>query len=146
MPFLVQGGITLDGVQFNTDPVTYEPVNWEKRYAKLMAIGGALTIQDFGVFKRDNTLRLASGERNPLEESVVTQLHTRWRTKGATYALSDWLGNAFTVFIEKFVPVPLKKGRDASVAGGGTISLYSYSMDLHVLQITTLLGAPYTGS
>jgi hypothetical protein len=145
MPFLVKGGLTLDGVQFNTDPATYQPTNWEKRYSIFPAIGGALTIQDFGVFKKDDTLRLESGDRNPLEESVVVSLHTRFRTRGAAYTLTDWLGNAFLVFIEKFVPVPLKQGRDGSVVGGGTIRLYSYSMDLRVLDITTLFGSAFTG-
>jgi hypothetical protein len=146
MAFLVKGGITLDGVQFNTDPATYEPVNWEKRYSKFAAIGGAMTIQDFGVFKKDNTLRLQSGDQNPLEESVVVALHTRFRTRGVTYALTDWLGNSFTVFIEKFVPVPLIQGLDGSVVGGGTLRLYSYSMDLHVLNIVNLYGVAFVGA
>jgi len=146
MPFLVKGGITIDGVQLNTDPATYEPANWEKRHSETMAIGGARTIQDFGTFMRDNGVRLQSGDSNPLEESVMVALHTRFRTKGATYTFTDWLGNVFTVFILEYMPVPLKKGRDGSVAGGGTLSLYTYTMELRVLVITNFFGTPYTGS
>lgn len=146
MPFLVRGGIVLDGIQFNTDPATYEPLNWEKRYSKFQAIGGVLTIQDFGVFKRDNTIRLQSGDQRPMEESVVASLHTRWRQRGVVFTMTDWLASSFDVFIEKFVPIPLKKGRDQqSGVPGGTISLYTYSMDLHVLQITQLFGVAFTG-
>lgn len=145
MPFLVKGGITIDGVQLNTDPSTYEPANWEKRFSETMHIGGGRTIQDFGTFMRDNAVRLQSGDNNPIEESVMTSLHTRFRTKGATFVFTDWLGNTFTVFIKEFVPIPLKKGRDGSVPAGGTLSLYTYMMELRVLVITNFFGTPYTG-
>src|SRR6266705_3275869 len=114
MPFLVRGGLILDGVQFNTDPETYEPLNWEKRYSVNMAIGGAMTIQDFGLFAKDNMLNLASGGTRPLEESVVAALRARYATKAGNFTLTDWVGNSFVVFMEKFVPIPFKKGRDNS--------------------------------
>ena len=136
MPVPAVGGITLDGVIFTTDPTVYEPLNWQKRMSIQMAIGGKVTIQDFGVFQKDNTVRL--GGENFLEDAVVQSLHTKYRTRGATYAFTDWLGNSFTVFIKTFVPVPLKKGPG--------VSLYRYTMELQVLTITNLFGVAYTGS
>lgn len=137
------GSVTLGGTQFSTDPEPYEPLNWAKRHTVHMAIGGAVTIQDFGTFMRDNTLRLGSGKERFMEESVMTALHTKYRARGVTYSFTDWLGNSFTVFIKSFVPVPWKKGGDVP---GGTLSLYTYTMDLHVLVITNLIGVAYSGS
>jgi hypothetical protein len=146
MPFLVRGGVILDGVQFNTDPETYEPLNWPKRYSTHMAIGGAFTIQDFGLFAKDNTVRLVSGQTRPMEESVVAAIRSRYATKAGTFSFTDWVGNDFIVFIERFTPIPLKKGRDNNPIAGGTLSLYTYSLDLHVLVINQLLGAAYAGT
>src|SRR5215510_1723554 len=143
MPLATVGGVFLDGVQFTTDPLTYEPMNWEKRYSVTPAIGGKVTIQDFGTFMKDNTVRLGSGQTNVLNESTVIALHTRFRTRGMLYTFTDWLGNSFGVFIKMFVPFPVKKGRDPA---GVVSTVYSYSMELHVLQITSLLGVAYTGS
>ncbi len=144
MPFIVVGGVFLDTVRFNTDPEPYEPLNWQKRRSKHPAIGLKLTIQDFGTTKKDNTLRLGSSANRFLEESVVAALHSRWRTRGVMYGFTDWLSNEFQVFFDSFLPVPVKKGRDAST--GATVSLYSYTAELHVLNIVTLFGTPYTGS
>lgn len=143
-PFGPFGGITLDGVQFNTDPATYEPLNWEKRFSVHQAIGGKVTIQDFGTFLKDDLLRLASGPNNPIDEPTMLALHSRFRTKGVTFTFTDWLANTFSVFIERFVAVPLKKG--LNIRDGGTISLYTYEMQLHVLSITNFFGTPFTGS
>lgn len=143
MPLATVGQVFLDGVQFTTDPVTFETLNWEKRYSVTQAIGGKTTIQDFGTFMKDNTVRLASGETNVLNAATVAALHTRFRTRGLVYAYTDWLTNSFGVFIEKFVPIVAKRGIDNA---GNLDTLYHYSMDLHVLTITTLLGVAYTGS
>ncbi len=136
------GSVTLGGTQFSTDPEPYEPLNWPKRMSVHPAIGGALTIQDFGVFMRDNTLKLGSGGSRFLEESVFLALHTKYRTRGVSYTLTDWLQNSFTVFIKNFRVWPFKKGGDST---GGTISLYYYEMDLHVLAITQIAGQAYSG-
>ena len=149
------GGITLDGVRFSTDPATYEPWNWEKRRSVHPAIGGLRTIQDFGVYQSDLTVKLVSGPHNPLDLPTVIALHNRFRTRGTTYAFTDWLGNAFTVFIDAFVPVPLKKGFALQVSSytsssrsdtSSQISLFTYSMELRVTAITTLLGVAYVGT
>lgn len=128
------GTLVLDGVTFTTDPRVYEPLNWPKRASVLRGLNGAVTVQDFGVFAKDNRLRLESGDQF-LSTAVVEQLHARYRARGATYRLQDWLGNDFTVFIQEFRPV------EAQLGGA-----WRYTMDLVVLRITTLLGAPYTGS
>lgn len=128
------GIVTLDGIQFTTDPQVYEPTNWDKRHSIHKGLGGAVTIQDFGTFQKDNTVRLASGSSGYLEESVVISLHTRFRTKGATFILTDWRDNEFTVFIRSFKPVPTFFA-----------SLYTYTMELQVTVITKLFGVTFTG-
>jgi hypothetical protein len=143
MPLPTTGGIFLDGVQFTTDPSIYEPANWEKRYSVTPAIGGKRTVQDFGVFMRDNTLRLGSGGVNVLNEATVVALHTRFRTRGVMYTFTDFVSNSFGVFIKTFVPIPVKKGRDQQ---GNVSTVYVYTMELQVLQITQLFGVAYTGS
>lgn len=145
MPFAVTGpfgAVVLGGTTFSTDPEPYEPLNWTKRHSVHMGIGGALTIQDFGMTMKDNTLKLGSGRERFLEESIMLALLTKYQTKGATYTLTDWLQNSFTVFIKDFKPVPFKKGGDTN---GATISLWMYTMDLHVLSISQICGVTYTG-
>jgi len=84
---------------------------------------------------KDNVVRLQSGDRQYMEQGLVEALHARYRTKGATYTLTDWIGNQFTVFILSFIPKPTFLG-----------TLWTYSMELRVLGITKLFGADYTGS
>lgn len=128
------GHVTLGGTTFSTDPQVYEPANWEKRASVSLGIGGSVTIQDFGTFQKDNTLRLASGAAGFLDLDTVKSLHTKYRTKGAAYALTDWLGNEFTVFILDFKPVPTFIG-----------DLHTYEMSLQVTAISKLFGETYTG-
>jgi hypothetical protein len=142
MTFAAIGQVFLDGVQFTTDPQDYDPVQWEKRHSVHKGLQGAVTVQDFGTFKKDNTVRLGSGASGFLSQSVVSSFHTKFRTKGATYSFTDWLGNSFTVFIKSFVPVPTFLPDDPD----GTGCLYTYSMELQVLNITDLFGVAYTGS
>ena len=142
MPLTV-GSVVLDGIAFNTDPEPYEPLNWEKRHSVTMAIGGKVTIQDFGTFMKDNTLRLGSGENRFLDELIMAALHSRYRTHSVTYVLTDWLGNNFTVFIKNFIVIPFRRGRDVS---GAPISLWHYTMELQVVTINQLLGVAYTGA
>lgn len=142
MAFMVIGGITIGGVQLNTDPETYEPVNWKKRQSAHMVVGGGVVIQDFGVVQKDNTLRLVSGRAQFIDEVKRAALFGLYSNRGATYTLTDWLSNSFTVFILDFVSMPFKKGQDLS---GNTISLFTYAMTLRTTGITTLFGTSYTG-
>lgn len=127
------GGITIGDVRLSTDPETYEPFNWTKRYSVHKHIGGGQTIQDFGVFQRDNTLKLASGERQILDTATVIALHVQYRTRGVSFSFTDWLGNTFTVFYTTFVPIPFRP------------NLWRYTMDLQVTTIAQLFGSPYSG-
>lgn len=129
-----RGRIILDGVTFTCDPETYESMNWDKRHSIHPTIGGGVTIQDFGVFAKDNTLRLASG-RYLLDTYVADQLHTRYRTVTATYTFSDWMNNQFLVFISRYRTWPNFVG-----------PLWFYEMDLQVISITQLFGQAYSGS
>ena len=134
MPFAIPtGSVFLDGIQFSTNPAVYRPFEWKKRFSVHMAIGGLVTIQDFAAVQRDLMVRLQSGEGQFLDQATVIELHARFRTKGITYTLTDWLDNEFDVFIEEFVPDIFK------------IDLYNYAMLLHVLTIVKLWGTAYTG-
>jgi len=135
MPLAANGTVYLGGTQFTTDPQVYQPLQWKKRATVHKGIQGAVTVQDFGTFAKDNRLTLASGPSGFLEKSVVEDLHAKYRTKGATYSLTDWFGNSFTVFIVDFDPEPARAR-----------TLFRYTMTLQVLGITTLLGTAYTGS
>jgi len=137
------GGIFLGGVQFSTDPEPYEPLKWLKRHSVHMGIGGTVTIQDFGLFMKDNMLHLGSGRERFLEESIMLSLYGFYRTPGGVFSLTDWLNNSFTVFIKDFYVDPWLKGQGPT---GTTISLYTYTMDLQVISIINLIGVPYTGS
>jgi hypothetical protein len=127
------GGIFIGGIRLSTDPDTYEHTNWPKRHSMHPSLGGGLTIQDFGTFKRDNELKLVGANGQFLDTATVQSLHTLYRTRGVSHAYTDFLGNAFTVFIVDFRPVIFRPG------------LYHWSMDLRCLNITTLFGQAYTG-
>lgn len=128
------GTLVLDGITFTTDPRVYEPRNWPKRVSVHRGLNGSVTVQDFGLFAKDNRIRIESGDQY-LSTAVVDALQARYQTPGATYTLTDWLGNEFTVFILDFRPV------EAQLGGA-----WRYSMDLVVLGIAQLNGVPYTGS
>jgi hypothetical protein len=127
------GGISIGGVQLSTDPEIYEPLNWQKRYSIHQAIGGALTIQDFGLKMKDNTIKLATSTGQYLDTATVQSLHAQYQTRGATFAFVDWMGNNMTVFWESFIPIIHRPG------------LYRYKADLHVLSISQLWGQAYSG-
>jgi hypothetical protein len=134
MTLTARGNLYLGGVRFTTDPETYQR-QWPKRASKHPGVGGSMTIQDFGRFAKDMTLTLQSGQKQLLEISAVQSLETLASTKGATYTLTDWAGNEFTVFIMDFRPDPTFLG-----------SLFAYTMELHVLAVTKLYGGSYSGS
>ncbi len=135
MTLAARGTVYLGGLRFTTDPQTYAPLTWRKRQSVHPGLDGAMTIQDFGVHAKDNTVRLASGSAGYLERSLVVSLHALYRTKGATYTLTDWAGNEFTVFIRDFQADPTFIG-----------TLWTYTMELHVLAIAKLFGVTYSGS
>lgn len=128
------GGIYLDHERFTTDPKTYKPLQWMKRYNISAAIGGKVTIQDFGVVAKDCEIELASDEKQFLDELTVISYHTKWRTRGATYNFRDWMRNEFTVFLTDFIPVNFKP------------NIYLYTMKCRVVGITALWGVTYTGT
>lgn len=117
---------------FTTDPEPYEPYRWPKRVSVHRGLQGAITIQDFGVFAKDRQLQLS---HDVMDDEVIKTLDGYFRTKGATFRFTDWLGNDFTVFILSFTHVP-----------HGRLAISSYELALHVLGITQLFGSPYTGS
>jgi hypothetical protein len=133
VPLTAIGKITLGGVQLSTDPETYEPLLWEKRYSVQSGLNGALTIQDFGTFKKDNRIRLVSGASQFLDQATVAALHAKFRERGASFTLTDWIGNEFTVFIAAFRPVPTFLD-----------DLWTYDLELVVINIVKLFGAVYT--
>ena len=134
MPFpSPTGAVFLGNVRFSTNPATYEPLNWKKRYSVTPTIGGGVTIQDFGLFMKDDLFKLASGQGQFLDQATFLALHALFRQAGVVFTLTDWLQNNFTVFIKDFVPVPFKT------------DLYTYSMDLQVTSINLLWGSVYTG-
>lgn len=135
MPLTARGTVYLGGVRFTCDPVPYEAYEWPKRMSEHPGVGGSMTWQDFGVWAKDCTLTLGSGETQMLEKTVVASLDTMYRTKGGTYALIDWLGNEFTVVIRDFRPTGTFLG-----------TLFRYTMTLRVTAMSKLLGATYTGS
>jgi hypothetical protein len=135
MALTARGKIYLGGIQFSSDPSVYEPSNWPKRASEHPTIGGGITVQDFGRFAKDCTVHLASGAGQFLEQSVVDSLDALYATRGATYTLTDWLGNEFTVWMRDWHPVP------TNIA-----TLWTYDLVLRVISITHLRGADYSGS
>lgn len=133
------GKVFLDGLQFDTDPQIYEPTNWPKRHIIIPGIDGSVTIQDFGHFAKDNTVRLSSGPTGFLNQATVAALHVKFRTKAAVFSLTDWMGNEFTVFIVSFRPIATFIGlSDAD-------NLFTYDMELRVVAIAKLFGTTFTG-
>lgn len=126
-----KGGISLGGVQFTTDPESYDPFSWKKRAQKFPGIA-TVTIQDFGHRYKDCEVVLRGGF---MDNAAVRTLLSMYRNKGATWQYADWLGNDFTVFIAEFHPVPLPQ-----------VQACSYDMLLWATAIARLLGESYSGS
>ena len=135
MPLPARGTVYLGGVRFTTDPVPYEAYEWPKRMSEHPVLGGSVILQDFGTHAKDLTITLGSGQNQVLEKSVVLALDGMYRTRGATYQLTDWLGNDMTVFIVAFKPTGTFLG-----------TLFTYTLTLRVRAIAALLGSAYTGS
>ena len=134
MTLTARGNITIDTTQLTTDPEVYEAYRWPKRASVLKGLEGSVTIQDFGVYAADLELHLSSGANQYMEQEAVEAIDALYRVQGATYTLTDWLGNEFTVFILSFQPKPTFIG-----------TLWTYEMTLQVTAITTLLGTSYSG-
>lgn len=129
-----RGRVFIDGIQFTTDPEPYQPFEWEKRISIHKVIGGAVVIQDFGLFAADNMIKLSSGQRFLLDTFILDSLRGMYAT-GGSHTLTDWAGNSFTVFISRFRFWP-------NIVG----PLYFYEMDCQVLTITQINSAAYSGS
>lgn len=123
-------------VQFTTDPEPYSPYLWPKRFSVHPGIGGAVTIQDFGVFAKDRRVNLRGGDPNSwMDQEVVRAMDEFFRTKAGLFNFTDFLLNDFTVFIESFTHKPHPN-----------LVISEYEMVLHVLTINLLFGATYTGT
>ena len=133
-----RGRVVLDGVTFLTDPRDYKPLDWEKRSSVFQGISGTVTVQDFGVFQKDNKIILRSGgDQGVIDGLAAHQIHQMYRTRGGVFSFSDWLGNSFKVAILMFKAWPLLVVNDP---------LYEYELSLQVIQINTLFSYAYTGS
>lgn len=145
MTWPASGTVYLDGLQFTTDPAIYETYQWDKRtsaHPLILAAAGtpSVVVQDFGVRTSDLMLKLGSGP-NFIDHVLFDKLHERYRAVGATYSLTDWLDNHFTVFMERFHATAFKKGR---MSNGDPVTLFTYELDLRVTAISLLRGQAYT--
>jgi hypothetical protein len=127
------GSVFLDGVQFTTDPKVYEPT-FPKRVSVHAGLGGAVTVQDFGRYAKDGTLRLQSSGQW-LDQATVDAIDARADVKGATYPFKDWVGTEATVFITSFRAIPTYLP-----------DLYEYELELRVLGLTKRRGTAYGGT
>jgi hypothetical protein len=128
---LARGALYLDGVQFTSDPRTYD-WQWPKRGSEHPTIGGGVTIQDFGRTVQDLVIHLADGG-NYISAEVAVALDTKAATLGAAWSFQDWHGTVGTVFI-----------RDFTLTETGLPGLYGYDMTLWVRSLSLLRGEPYT--
>lgn len=128
------GKITIGGTTLTTDPETYEGI-WEKRHSVSKNIGGQVTIQDFGHYAKDMVFEINSGAKQYLTLATTQALWAAYRTRGATYTLTDWLGHEMIVFIRSFKP------KVSFVA-----DLHTYTMQLQVVSISQWFGVTYTGN
>lgn len=122
-------------VQLDTDPEVYQRA-WPRRQSVRKGAMGAGKKQDFGLWAKDMTVHLDSGKSQWLNVGTVRTLNEFKARRGATFTFADGEGNSFTVTIESFDPDQAKGMKD----------LYTYTMDLQVWAITTLLGQSYTGN
>jgi len=125
------GAIFLDGIQFTTDPKTYER-QWAKRITLVPVIGGN-TVLDFGRKAKDIKLQLVSGGQF-MARDVFDAIDTRAGVLGAGYPLIDWNGTEATVVIAAF------DGDEALP------DLFEYSLTLWVRALAKLRGVTYMGS
>lgn len=127
------GALFLDGVQFTTDPETYER-QWPKRLTKVATIGGN-TILDFGRVAKDLTLSLDSGKGGQyMARDVFDLIDAKAGALGIGYPFVDWNGTEATVVIASF-------DGDESLP-----DLFYYSMTLYVRTLTKLRGVAYGGA
>lgn len=127
-----RSAVVLGGVQFTTDPRTYER-QWAKRQSRHATLGGGVTIQDFGRKAKDLVLRLESGG-NFMSGPVVDQVDALFGTAGGVHSFVDWHGTEATVYIADFTP-----------AESHLPDLFEYSLTLWVRTLAKLRGVPYAG-
>ena len=130
-----RGRVVLNGITFLTDPGVYTPLEWDKRLSKFIVIRN-VAWQDFGMFQKDNVIKVSSGgNQGVLDEVAAREFHRMFRVKGGVYTFSDWMGNSYNVIMASYKAFPIKEG-----------PLYEYSMELHVASINTLFREVYTES
>jgi hypothetical protein len=122
-------------IQLTADPSNYSPWVWRKRQSIHPGVGGSLTVQDFGITLKDQTVEIKGELEQFMENSVVASVFALFKVKGAVYKLTDWLDNEFTVYIEEFQPVP-----NRNVPGS------TYTIKCRILGCAKLFGSAYTGS
>lgn len=145
MPLVKTGGVSINGIQFSTDPELYEHLNWAKRYSTHKTIGGGQIIQDFGIFATDNVMKLGSGSQNYMDGVTVLAIEALYRTRGTTYRLIDYLGNDFTIYITNFVPTILKRGGDIVQPAFATTLTAGYTAGNQSISVASVAGFPANG-
>lgn len=121
------GTVTIGGIVLTGDPIGYA-FTWPPRRQVFSGPGGWSTAQDFGQPVEDALLELTSGDTGPLTTTKVQALLALSRVKGATYRLTDALGNDLTVLIMDFKP--------AHRFGG----FWDYTMTLSIRAAASILG------
>lgn len=132
------GLITLNGLQFDTDPEVYESYLWAPRGASFRTLGGRKRTQERGSFAVDLELELRSGPRQFMRSDMVRAIDQLFRA-GGDYVLEDWLLNEITVYFPPGQPAAFHPTH-AQVG-----DWWTYTMKLNVRSIAVWLGAPYDG-
>jgi hypothetical protein len=145
MTLVKTGGVSINGIQFSTDPDPYEHLIWPKRHSVHKTIGGGQIIQDFGMFATDNSMKLGSGNQNYMDGVTMQAIDAIYRTRGITYTLLDYLGNNFEVFITSFIPTILKRGGDIDQPSFATTLTSPYSPGNASITVGATSGFPVNG-
>src|SRR5262245_25112031 len=103
MALPILGSIPLGRVTLRTAPAPTAPFMQPKRYSAHPVDSGHVEIQDGGLVPVDNQVRLAA-RTGVLDTTAVRALHRLYRAQGATYLVTDWLGNQFRALIADFKP------------------------------------------
>lgn len=128
------GRVSLEGIEFYSDPRTYKPFEMTKRYRKAQTVGLGSVRQDFGMTILDASIQLISdgsqdNEQHPLDADATARFFNMASDKGKLYTFKDWLGNEFTVTIANFTAAPLMGVPDKFY--------YGYTMSLDVVAVTS---------
>lgn len=129
------GKVTLDGVQFTTDPKLQR--SWPPRRSRLQGIMGSVTQQDFGRWAQDMRITLNSGE-NYVNQAFISSMEDRMAIRLAEFAYTDYQGTDADVVIVDFDPTP-------TFIKDGVGVLFTFTMVLDVMKLRKLHFKTYTG-